>query len=99
MTQPVTAPQVAGIVGHADAELWSDRQKDMLAATDQMVEGYRVDDAAWQRLARHFDEQQLLESLFVVGSYLCLALVLNCAGLEPDRVAEVGPDALPGLEN
>jgi alkylhydroperoxidase family enzyme len=49
-------------------------------------------------LAAGFDEQQLLELLFVVGSYLCLALVLNSAGLEPDQPSGNGPTALPGLE-
>jgi len=34
-------------------------------------------------LAAHFDKRQLLEICFVVGSYACLAMVLNSAGLIP----------------
>jgi 4-carboxymuconolactone decarboxylase len=94
----LTPLQIAAVAGTADAGVWSDRQSDMLTATDQMVADYRIDDTTWQRLVRHFDEQQLLEFLFVVGSYVCLALVLNAAGLEPDRDADGGWDALPGLE-
>lgn len=91
----LTPLHLAAVTGDADAEVWSECQSDMLTATDQMVENYRIDDATWQRLARHFDEQQLLELLFVVGSYLCLAVVLNSVGLEPDRDSGT---ALPGLE-
>jgi AhpD family alkylhydroperoxidase len=91
----LTPLQIAAVASAADAGVWSERQSDMLEATDQMVGNYRVDDATWQRLARHFDEQQLLELLFVVGSYLCLAVVLNCAWMEPDGHAGT---PLPGLE-
>ncbi len=94
----LTPLHVAAVAGDAGATVWSDRQSDMLSATDQMVEDHRIDDATWRRLARYFDEQQLLEFLFVVGSYLCLALVLNCAGLGPDRDADGGSVALPGSE-
>ncbi len=94
----LTPLHVAAAVGDAAATVWSDRQSVMLTATDQMVEDHRIDDATWQRLAFHFDEQQLLELLFVVGSYVCLALVLNSAGLGPDRDAAGGWHALPGLE-
>jgi 4-carboxymuconolactone decarboxylase len=87
--------QIAAVAGAVGTDVWSERQGDMLEATDQMVEDYRVDDATWQRLACHFDEQQLLELLFVVGSYVCLAVVLNCAGLGPDGHAST---PLPGLD-
>jgi AhpD family alkylhydroperoxidase len=94
----LSAAQVAAAVDDPAAQVWSDRQRDLLMAADQMIESYRIDDATWRRLATTFDEQQLLELLFVVGSYLCLALVLNSAGLEPDQPSGNGRTALPGLE-
>ena len=78
--------------------MWTERDRDLLGAADQMIDAHRVDDATWARLATRYDEQQLLELLFVVGSYVCLAMVLNSVGLEPDA----GPDGqhpdLPGSE-
>jgi alkylhydroperoxidase family enzyme len=54
-----------------------------LLAVDQLVGNHTIDDARWAQLARHFDERQLLEICFVIGSYTCLAMVLNAAGLAP----------------
>jgi AhpD family alkylhydroperoxidase len=79
----VTAAEIDAVVGPLDAG-WSGRDRDLLAAADQMIDQHRIDDATWRRLATRFDEAELLELLFIVGSYLCLALVLNSVGLEPD---------------
>ena len=94
----LTPEEVSAVAGDADDAAWTSRDRDLLAAADQMITDHRIDEDTWQRLAAHFDESQLLELLFVVGSYVCLALVLNSVGLEPDA----GPDGrwteLPGLE-
>jgi len=68
----------------ADAEVWGTLESDLLAATDQLLDHYRVDDDTWARLAEHLDERQLLELTFVVGTYTCLAMVFNSAGVELD---------------
>jgi 4-carboxymuconolactone decarboxylase len=79
----LTAEQVAAVAEPTSA-CWDDGQRDLLAAVDEMLDGHRVGDRTWGRLAARFDERALLEVLFVIGSYVCLALVLNSAGLEPD---------------
>jgi alkylhydroperoxidase family enzyme len=76
--------EVAAVAGGAEAHRWAEGDRDLLGAVDQMIDHHGVDDATWGRLAEQFDERELLEVLFVVGSYVCLALVLNSAGLEPD---------------
>ncbi len=83
----VTEEEVAAVASDPVGETWGDLDRDLLCAVDQMIDGHCVEDATWGRLTGHFDERQLLEMLFVVGTYLCLALVLNSVGLEPD----VGP--------
>jgi AhpD family alkylhydroperoxidase len=94
----LTPAQVAAAAGPLDGAGWDARDRDLLAAADQLVEDHRIDDVTWRRLAARFDERQILELLFVVGSYLCLALVLNGAGLEPDPGTDRNGAALPGLE-
>ncbi|QFG22180.1 carboxymuconolactone decarboxylase family protein [Actinomadura sp. WMMB 499] len=89
----LTAEQVAGVPEGPDAEVWSERDRDILRAADQLVDDHTVDDAAWERLAAHFDERQLLELLFVVGGYVCLAMLLNSVGLEP--AGGSGPNSGP----
>jgi AhpD family alkylhydroperoxidase len=92
----LTPEQVAAVAAEPshDAACWDDDQRTLLRAADEMVDAHRVGDATWERLAARLDEPALLEVLFVVGSYLCLALVLNSTGLEPDPA----PDLEPGSE-
>ena len=67
-----------------DAPSWSSLQRSLLTAVDQLLDRNRVDDITWAELANHFDERQLIELLFVIGSYLCLAMVFNSVDLKPD---------------
>lgn len=87
----LTSAQLAAVAEGAEAGIWTDRDRDLLRATDQLVDGHAIDDATWTRLAARFDERRLIELLFVVGGYVCLAMVLNGVGLEP--AAGSDPDA------
>jgi alkylhydroperoxidase family enzyme len=90
--------EIASLAAAEVAGQWSDRDGCLIAAADEMIEQHGVGDATWRGLAAHFDEQELLELLFVVGSYVCLALVLNSTGLEPDQGTDEGLARLPTLE-
>jgi alkylhydroperoxidase family enzyme len=76
--------EITAIAGDPDSHRWDHRDRDLLTAVDQMIDDRRIHEATWDRLAGQFDEPQLLEMLFVVGTYLCLAIVINSVGLEPD---------------
>ena len=69
---------------------WTPLEADLLAATDQLIDRYRIDDDTWARLAQHLDEQQLVELVFVVGTYTCLAMAFNSFGLlDPSSTADL----------
>jgi 4-carboxymuconolactone decarboxylase len=53
----------------------------LLRAVDELIAEHVVGDDTWRVLTHHFDERELLEMLFVVGTYACLVMVLNSAGL------------------
>jgi len=75
------------------ADVWTPTERAALWATDEMLEDFTVSERTWDALATHFDPGQLLELLFVIGGYLCLATVLNSVGLEaglPDDQADGG---------
>jgi 4-carboxymuconolactone decarboxylase len=75
--------EIAAVADDTKLRMWSSRDSDLLLAVDQLVADYTIDDARWSQLVLHFDERQLLEICFVIGSYTCLAMVLNAAGLGP----------------
>ncbi|CUU57089.1 alkylhydroperoxidase AhpD family core domain-containing protein [Parafrankia irregularis] len=79
----LTRERTAAVTEGPEAAGWAERDRDLLRATDQLVADHALDDALWARLASFLDERQLLEAIFVVGSYTCLAMVLNSVGLEP----------------
>jgi 4-carboxymuconolactone decarboxylase len=70
-------------------------EADLLRATDQLLDGYRIDDATWERLAAELDEKSLLEVIFVVGTYTALAMVFNGIGIELDP--DLDPASAPDL--
>jgi alkylhydroperoxidase family enzyme len=56
---------------------WSPLERDLVAATDQLLDDYRINDDTWTRLSQHLDECQLVEVPFIVGAYTCLAMAFN----------------------
>jgi 4-carboxymuconolactone decarboxylase len=89
----ITADDIDAIALGADAGIWSPLEAELLRATDQLLDHYRVDDDTWARLAEHLDERQLVEVAFIVGTYTCLAMAFNSFGLEldPELDASVAP--------
>ena len=85
----VTAREIDAIGD--DAGSWTGLDADVLAAADQLLDHYRIDDDTWARLAAHLDERQLLELVFVAGTYTSLAMAFNSFGIQLDP----GLDARP----
>lgn len=83
----MTSEEIAAIAS-GEGGRWTPVEAELLAATDQLVDRHRIDDETWARLAEHLDERQLVEVVFVVGTYTCLAMAFNSFGLQLD----------PGLE-
>lgn len=80
----VSTEEIDAAAGRAPAHSWTPLEADVLAATDQLIDGYRVDDDTWARLAEQLDARQLVEVVFVVGTYTCLAMAFNSFGLQLD---------------
>lgn len=105
--QHVRMAHLCGITSHeieftadgADAGTWTPLEADLLAATDQLIDQYRIDDDTWNRLAEQLDERQLVEVLFIVGTYTGLAMAFNSFGLELDpELRAVPAPSLPEVD-
>jgi 4-carboxymuconolactone decarboxylase len=84
LRQGVTSEEIASIAAEPSAAAWTPLEAAALAATDQLVADQRVDDETWKLLARDLDERQLVEFVFVVGTYTALAMAFNSFGLQLD---------------
>ncbi|MEX2255739.1 MAG: carboxymuconolactone decarboxylase family protein [Acidimicrobiia bacterium] len=94
----ITPEEIEAVGEGSAAERWAPLEADLLAATDQLVDRYRIDDETWARLAAHLDERQLVEVAFVVGTYTCLAMAFNSFGIELDpELHEIPAPSLPDV--
>lgn len=92
----ITDDEIAAVADGAVDDAWSPLEADLLAATDQLLDHYRIDDDTWARLAEQLDERRLIEVTFVVGTYTCLAMAFNSFGLELDAgLDDVAPPRMP----
>ncbi|MBB5914286.1 AhpD family alkylhydroperoxidase [Nocardia transvalensis] len=68
-----------------EAPGWSDRERALLAAVDQLVHSRDVDDTTWSTLAAHYDERHLIEIVLLVNQYEGLASTITTLRIETDH--------------
>lgn len=61
---------------------FTDFERTVIRATEELVNDKRVGDASWQALSAEWTEQQMLDFLFTVGCYVCVAGVMRSTGVE-----------------
>ncbi|MEU6558159.1 carboxymuconolactone decarboxylase family protein [Nocardia nova] len=72
-------------------EEWDAIDKALLSAADELLSDGVVGADTWQVLAGEFDENQLMDIVFTIGTYDMLAMALRSFGVEPE------PDLAPYL--
>ena len=92
----ITDDDIDAIAREGAVEAWTPVERALVAATDQLIADHCIDAATWQQLAEHLDEKQLVEVVFVAGSYACLAMAFNSFGLQLDPGTETELPPLPG---
>ncbi|MET0180870.1 MAG: carboxymuconolactone decarboxylase family protein [Novosphingobium sp.] len=68
---------------------WTELERNVLRATEQLLSHAQVDDQTWNGLAAELDKQQLIELLFVIGNYGMLSWIINAFGIQPETNAEL----------
>lgn len=83
--------EVARVAAGPDAPGWSELERAMLRAVDELVRDALVSDETWSILADAFDEQQLMDLVFTVGAYELLAMAFRTFGLPLDDDLQPAP--------
>jgi len=78
----ITDDEIALVARALDDGDWTDAERALLAAADELAIDCDITDATWAALARHYDAPALVEILFVVGQYTMLSMVANAAGID-----------------
>ena len=69
----------------AEVALWSDLERDAIRAVDQLATGSQIDDATWNGLSRHLNRQEMIELLFIIGTYTLLCYAFNAMGVQLEQ--------------
>jgi alkylhydroperoxidase family enzyme len=70
---------------------WSDLDRALLAATDELHADSFVTDTTWEALAARLTTEQMMDVVFAVGQYSLVSMALNSFGVQPE-------DGLPGWQ-
>lgn len=87
----LTDEEIRRIKEGPTAKGWSERDRLLLQATDELYSDAHVSDATWQGLSKHWNTQQLMDIVFAVGQYNLVSMALNTFGVQPDP-------GLPGFD-
>jgi alkylhydroperoxidase family enzyme len=91
--QHVFAAHACGIVDEEiraietsdEAHPWSDEDRALLRAVDQLIAQTTVSDDTWAALSAAMSTQEILDLIFTVGCYVTIAMMLGVAGTPLDE--------------
>jgi 4-carboxymuconolactone decarboxylase len=85
----ISNDSIAAIAHGPEADSWSDSDRTLLQAADELHHAKNISDETWSQLSEHWDSGQIVEIAFVVGNYTMLSMLANATqvpvepGLEP----------------
>lgn len=88
----VSRAQIDAVPAGPDHEIWTDHERALLTAADELRDESRISDATWAKVAESYDTEQLIELPLLVGHYTMLAFMLNSVGVEPEDGLEPPPE-------
>ena len=83
--------EIARIAEGPDAPGWTDAERALLRATDELHEDQFVTDPTWSALTAHYDVKQCMDLIFAVGQYHLVSMALNTLGVQLEEGAAVMP--------
>jgi 4-carboxymuconolactone decarboxylase len=80
----VTDEEIERVMQGSDAPGWSDLERALLRAVDELHTDHFITDATWSALSQHYDTKQLMDLVFTVGQYNMVSMALNTLGVQLD---------------
>lgn len=79
----LTSEEIDRVTHGSAAAGWSDHERAVLRAVEDLIGDHAVSDAAWDELAKSWSEKQLIELPGLVGAYVLTAMVYNSLRMRP----------------
>ncbi|HPE49483.1 MAG TPA: carboxymuconolactone decarboxylase family protein [Hyphomonas sp.] len=87
----LTPEEIARIKAGPDAPGWSEGDKALLQATDELTSDAFITDATWAALSG-LNEKQRMDLVMTVGQYTQVSMMLNSFGIQLDDDLTLDPD-------
>ena len=88
----ITEHEIAAITQDLKDGGWSDPDRTLLVAVDELHDDQCISSQTWTALAERWSEQQLLDLVFTVGQYTLVSMALNSLGVQRDEGVPGFPD-------
>lgn len=89
----VSGEEIQRVAQGPDAPGWTDAERAVLRAVDELHADHFIGDAAWSALTSHYDDQQCIDLIFTVGQYQLVSMALNSLGVQLEAGAERFPES------
>lgn len=90
-TVGLTDEEIVRITEGPEAKGWSEHERALLHATDQLRKDAFIHDDTWSTLAKTYSQEQLMDVVFTVGEYNLVSMALNSFGVQLDEGLEGFP--------
>jgi len=77
----LSAADIARLTEGSSAQGWSDMDKAIIQAAEELHADAAISDGTWHRLAAFLDERQLIELPYLIGTYTKVAFLQNALRL------------------
>ena len=88
----LTDEEIARIKAGPDAAGWSEADRALLRASDELHHDKFVSDAVWADLGRFFSDRQRMDVVHTAGMYTMVSMILNSFGVQLDPGQTLDPD-------
>jgi len=91
-TVGLTDEEIRRIAKGPDAPGWSEHERALLRATDELRKDAFIHDATWAKLAEAYTTHQLMDVVFTVGEYNLVSMALRTFGVQREEGVEGFPE-------
>jgi alkylhydroperoxidase family enzyme len=76
--------EIAGVAEGPDAACWSQDDRVLLTAVDQLLDEATIDDRTWKALSERCSVHELIELPLLVGHFVGVAFLVNALRVQPE---------------
>lgn len=92
----IAQEKLDAIKGWTTSGVFDERERAVMAATDELIGRNLVEDATFAELKRHFSDEQIVEMFFVVTTYRMHGLLVRALHIEFDNDTTSRMEEVPG---